>query len=82
MLSSVLRSKRAVQVNVKIMRTFVRLSGQAPDLTVACCLVPDACLSCLAPQAYSMHDHGFCPDTITAVFPITIRCDSRRLPLA
>jgi hypothetical protein len=37
---------------------------------------------CLVPQANSMHDHGFCPDTITAVFPITIRCDSRLLPLA
>jgi len=73
MLSSVLRSKWAVRVNVEIMRAFVRLSGQAPDLTVACCLVR---------QAYSMHDHGFCPDTITAVFPITIRCDSRLLPLA
>jgi hypothetical protein len=42
MLSIVLRSKRAVQVNVEIVRAFVRLSGQAPDLTVACCLAPQA----------------------------------------
>jgi hypothetical protein len=65
MLSSVLRSKRAVQVNVEIMRAFVRLSGQARILLlpVASCLKPIRC-------------------TITAVFPITIRCDSRLLPLA
>ena len=58
MLSSVLRSKRAVQVNVEIMRAFVRLSGQARILLlpVASCLKPIRC-------------------TITAVFPITIRCD-------
>ena len=42
MLSSVLRSKRAVQVNVEIMRAFVRLSGQARILLlpVASCLTP------------------------------------------
>ena len=36
MLATVLRSPRAVQINIEIMRAFVRMIKRSPDLTGVC----------------------------------------------